>query len=37
MTILLVNKWNSTKVAVKMYFTTGKNHEEINKAFNKLH
>ena len=37
MTILLVDRWDSTKVTAKVYSTTGKDCEEIDKAFDKLH
>ena len=37
MTISLVDEWDPTKVTTKVYFTTGKNCEEIDKAFDKLH
>ena len=37
MTIPLVDRWDSTKVAAKVYSTTGKDCEEIDKAFDKLH
>ena len=37
MIILLIDRWDSKKVTVKMYSTTEKNCDEINKIFNKLH
>ncbi|SLM35364.1 probable transposable element [Lasallia pustulata] len=37
MTILLVDEWDPTKVAAKVYSTTGKDRNKIDKAFDKLH
>ncbi|KAA6411119.1 MAG: reverse transcriptase [Lasallia pustulata] len=37
MTIPLVDGWDPSKVAAKVYSTTGKDREEIDKAFDKLH
>ena len=37
MTIPLVNGWDPTKVAAKVYSTTGKDCDKIDKAFDKLH
>ena len=37
MTIPLIDGWDPSKVAAKVYSTTGKDCDEIDKAFNKLH
>ena len=37
MTISLINSWDSSKVTAKVYSTTEKDCDEIDKTFNKLH
>ena len=37
MTISLIDSWDSLKVTAKIYFTTEKNCDKIDKTFNKLH